>query len=166
MSDPSVDRQGIHIPQEVAEASAIPDELNADAIGDYRFPDPRGRRVGGWIYLGLGLGLAVAGLVSSNRWWVGATIAAVLGGWHLVAGWPLLFDQEKAVEMAAQAVGFPVGHASAAVTFRSLRSRPRWHVILYSADSPPTQRALVELDAVAGDQIGEVYVERLGQDSA
>ena len=60
-------------------------------------------------------------------------------------------------------MGFPVGHASAQLGWRGLRSRPSWRVLLYSADSPPTLRGLVELDAVDGSVIGD-YVEENPED--
>jgi hypothetical protein len=53
-----------------------------------------------------------------------------------------------------------VGHASAAVRFAGWRSRPRWAVVLYSASDPPDERALVVVDAVAGDVV-ETYREAI-----
>lgn len=149
---------GIHIPREVAEAEGIPEDLDANLIGPYRFPDPRRRRLAGWMYLVLAVLLVVLA-VSVTAVWFGVVLAVVLAGWHLVSAWPLVVDQEAALARAATEVGFPVGHASAAVTFVGWRARPRWHVVLYSADEPPSQRALVQIDAVDGARIDEVYVE-------
>ena len=56
---------------------------------------------------------------------------------------------------------FPIGHASAAVTFRGVRSRPRWNVVLYSAEEPPDQRGMVVVDAVAGQVAESPYVEEI-----
>ena len=51
--------------------------------------------------------------------------------------------------MAATAqVGFPVGHASAQLGWRGLRSRPTWRILLYSAEEPPAKRGLVLVDGV------------------
>ena len=59
MSEPTEDREertvglpatadaGIHIPREVAEAEGLPEELDANIVGPYRFPDPRRRRIAG-----------------------------------------------------------------------------------------------------------------------
>jgi hypothetical protein len=149
---------GIHIPREVADAEGIPEDLDANVVGPYRFPDPRRRRLAGWIYLilagSLGLLAAPQPLV-----WFGVALAAVLAAWHLMSAWPLNLDQEDALAKAAGEVDFPVGHASAAVTFVGLRSRPRWHVVMYSADEPPSRRALVQFDGVSGDLVDQVYVE-------
>ncbi len=160
-ADSRFDRQGIHIGQDVAAAESIPDELNADLVGEYRFPDPRRRRTAGWLYAGLTIGLAVPAVVANGRWWAGALLAAVVAGWHFAAAWPLEVDQEQALSTAASQVPHAVGHASAAIGFSGIRSRPRWHVIVYSADNPPSRRSLVQLDAVTGAVLEEVYTEDL-----
>ena len=149
---------GIHIPADIAEAEGVPDELDSSIVGPYRFPDPRRRRLAGWIYLGVAV--LLAGLaVNQPLMWLGVGLLAVLAGWHVAAAWPLEIDQETALAKAATHVGFPVGHASAAVTFVGWRSRPHWQVILYSADEPPSQRALVQFDAVTGELAEEAYTE-------
>jgi hypothetical protein len=149
---------GIHIPREVADAEGVPEELDAGIVGQYRFPDPRRRRIAGWIYLGTAV--VLAGLASQQSLvWGGVALAGLLGIWHLVSAWPLVMDQEQALAKAATVVDFPVGHSSAAVTFVGVRSRPRWHVVMYSADEPPSQRALVQFDGVSGDLAEDVYTE-------
>jgi hypothetical protein len=57
-------------------------------------------------------------------------------------------DERQALVAAQGAVGFAVGHASAQQVWRGLRSRPTWRVLVYSAESPPKQRALVLVDAM------------------
>lgn len=149
---------GIHIPADVAESEGVPDELDSSIVGPYRFPDPRRRRLSGWIYLGVAV--LLAGLaVNQPLMWLGVALLVGLACWHLVASWPLEIDQETALSKAATCVGFPVGHASAAVAFVGWRSRPHWQVIIYSADEPPSQRALVQFDAITGDLAEKVYTE-------
>jgi hypothetical protein len=151
---------GIHIPREVAEAEGVPQDLDAGVVGPYQFPDPRRRRLAAWIYFGLAIvliGLAFSHPVA----WAGAAIVTALGGWHLLAAWPLTLDPEEALDRAAAVLDYPVGHASAAVTFVGWRSRPRWHVVMYSADEPPSRRALVQFDGVTGERVGELYVEEI-----
>jgi hypothetical protein len=149
---------GIHIPREVAEAEGLPEDLDANIVGPYRFPDPRRRRISAWMYLAAGLAL---GLLSGTNavFLVTATLLILIAAWHLLAAWKLGIEQEEVLERAAGAVPFAVGHASAAITFHGWRSRPRWSVIVYSADEPPTQRALVEFDAVTGERTSDAYVE-------
>jgi hypothetical protein len=149
----------IHIPPEVAEAARVPEDLDSGRLGPYRFPDPRRRRIGACIYAFLGLvGLLV--LTGSARWaFLGAML--VLALWHWRAAWPLQVSPEQALRVAAGRAPFPIGHSSAAVTFHGLRARPRWHVILYDAANPPAQRALIVVDAVDGQTVGEAYIEEL-----
>jgi hypothetical protein len=149
---------GIHIPRDVAEAEGVPQDLDAGIVGPYRFPDPRRRRIAGWIYLATAALLTPLG-ADLPLVWVGVALTLVLAVWHLTAAWPLDIDQEEALSRAAAAVDFTVGHASAAVTFAGSRSRPQWHVVLYSADEPPSRRALVQLDGVTSEPTHEVYIE-------
>ena len=150
---------GIHVPREIADAEGIPEDLDANIVGPYRFPDPRRRRIAGWMYGAGAVVLAVLAVSVATLYWVTAVLMALLAGWHFWASWPLSVDQEHALELSAGLAPFTVGHASAAVTFHGVRSRPQWSVIMYSADDPPTQRALVQLDAITGKPIDEVYTE-------
>ena len=50
-------------------------------------------------------------------------------------------------------VGFPVGHASAQLGWRGLRSRPTWRILLYSNEPMPTKRGLVMVDGIDGEVI-------------
>ena len=62
-------------------------------------------------------------------------------------------DEKDALVQAQQAIGFPVGHASAQQVWHGVRSRPTWRVICYSAEEPPRRRGLVLVDAVDGTVI-------------
>ena len=73
-----------------------------------------------------------------------------IGAYHLVAGWDLDVDERDALVGATERVGFPVGHASAQLGWRGLRSRPTWRILVYSAENPPAQRGLVLVDGVDG----------------
>jgi hypothetical protein len=150
---------GIHVPREIADAEGLPEELDANVVGPYRFPDPNRRRIAGWMYAGGAVVLAGLALTVATLYWVTAALMAILAVWHFRASWPLGIDQEKALEVGASLAPFAVGHASAAVTFHGARSRPQWSVIMYSADDPPSMRSLVQLDAVTGKPVAAVYTE-------
>jgi hypothetical protein len=138
----------------------LPAELDVTAyVGPYLFPDIRRRRIAGWIHLVIGALALAGGLDSSNNGLIGGGIFLLLvAGYHFLAAWPLKTDQTEALAVASRTVGFPVGHASAQLGWRGLRSRPSWRVLVYSADAPPSMRGLVELDAVDAEVIGE-YTE-------
>jgi hypothetical protein len=154
-----VDRSGIHIEKDVADSLAIEEELDSNLVGPYRFPSPTRRRVAGWVFIVS----AVVTMVLIDGGWLPAVGLVALAAWNFASAWPLAVDEDTALSIAGAAIGFPVGHASAAVTFQGLRSRPRWSVVLYSAEEPPDQRALVVVDAVSGDVAEEPYVEAIEQ---
>jgi hypothetical protein len=152
---PRVDRSGIHIERDLAESLAIEEELDSSVVGSYRFPSPMRRRISGWVFV---VAAVIAMLVIDGGWLPAIGLFA-LAAWNFASAWPLSVDESRALSLAGAAVPFPVGHASAAVTFRGLRSRPQWSVVLYSAEEPPEQRALVVVDAVSGAISDEPYVE-------
>jgi hypothetical protein len=154
---------GIHIPQETADAEAVPEDLDSWALGPYEFPSPRRRRLSAWMYLGAGM-LAAAGAMSGlpGGMWIVAASLVVLAGWHMLTAWPLEIRDSEALETAARSVSFPVGHSSGSIRFEGWRSRPIWNVLLYAADNPPSKRGLVLIDAVTGEVRGEPFEEVIG----
>lgn len=137
----------------------LPDDLDiSEFVGPYVFPNNNRRRVPGYLYLLIGAGCLVAWGLSGgeavlvNDGSLAAGIAMILiGAYHLVAGWNLDVDERDALVAATERVGFPVGHASAQLGWRGLRSRPTWRILVYSAENPPTRRGLVLVDGVDGE---------------
>jgi len=162
MSMPRRPRQSrIEIPAAVAHAEAVPEDLDAAQREPYTIPSTRRRRVAGWIHLGAAA--AAAGLVALGAapgLLVVAGLLAVIGVWSLGSAWPIQVLDPQALDIAGAAVGFAVGHASAAVSFDGWRSRPVWNVLVFSADEPPTRRGLVRVDAVDGHVV-EKYEEEV-----
>ena len=145
---------------------ALPDDLNASEwVGPYVFPNNNRRRVPGYLYLGIGAlciaGWALAGadavLVNDGFLFAGILLL-LLGAYHLLAGWNLDVDERDALVAATKEVGFAVGHASAQLGWRGLRSRPTWRILLYSAEDPPQKRGLVLVDGVDGEIVAH-FVE-------
>ena len=141
----------------------LPEDLDVTAfVGPYTFPDNKRRRIPGSIYAVVGLlscalyaarGEAV--LVNRGFLVIGVVLVAV-GAYHWVAGYPMKVDETDALAAAARTIGFAVGHASAQLGWRGLRSRPTWRILLYSADEPPTKRGLVLVDAVDGEVVAHL----------
>jgi hypothetical protein len=149
----------------------LPDDLDAAGfVGPYTFPDNARRRIPGMLYLvfaaaAAGIRLAAgddAVLVNDGFYWAAGALA-VLGVYSLLAGWRTNVDDTDALVAATREVGFAVGHASAQLGWRGLRSRPTWRILLYSAEEPPAQRGLVLVDAVDG-QVLEHFVESNPED--
>jgi hypothetical protein len=137
----------------------LPTDLDASAfVGPYQFPDNSRRRIPGFIYLGIAAVCLLVWLLRRDHDPVlvneGFVLAAILLGamglFSLSSSWRMTIDEREALVLATQALGFPVGHASAQQVWRGLRSRPTWRVLCYSAEEPPTRRGLVLVDAVDG----------------
>ena len=98
-----------------------------------------------------------SGLVNGG-FLLAAGILGFAGILSLTSGWRLGLDEKQALVAATKEVGFPVGHASAQLTWRGLRSRPTWRILLYSIENPPRKRGLVQVDAIDGHTV-EHFVE-------
>ena len=154
---------GIEIPRELADSEGVPEDLDANLAGPYDFPSPTRRRTSGFVFLaGALLALLGAALGLPAGLYVMAGALGLIGLYHFVASWEMGSTAEQALAAAGPEVSFPVGHASAAVTFEGWRSKPVWHVLVYSADDPPSIRGLVRVDAVTGGVLGKAYEEPLG----
>jgi hypothetical protein len=130
----------------------LPSDLNAsEHVGVYKFPDNSRRRIPGYIYLGGGVLVILSGGV----------VLALFGLLCLSSGWRMTIDEQQALEAAASAVGFAVGHASAQQVWRGVRSRPTWRVLCYSNEDPPSRRGLVLVDAVNGKVAEHLSQENL-----
>jgi hypothetical protein len=145
----------------------LPDDLNPSGfVGPYQFPDNSRRRWPGVIYLVIAalcvvLYAAAPDLAIVNEGFlVAAAVLAAVGIFSITSGWRMHVDEKEALVAAQQALGFPVGHASAQQVWRGVRSRPTWRVLCYSAEDPPRQRGLVLVDAVDGR-----VVEHLSEDN-
>ena len=157
----SQDRRSIEIPAEVAEAAAIPEDLDSNVVGEYHVPDTnRRRRVGVVYYVGAAAVavLIASGALVSAMWWTAVAVLIAVGAYHLIASWDLRVREGEALEVANRTVEFAVGHASASLGFTGWRARPVWNVLVFSADEPPSQRALVMVDGISGD-VADSYVE-------
>ena len=145
---------------DVEEVEPAGDELPADLdvtafVGPYTFPDISRRRIAGWCYVVLALACGAGWLVTDNHGLLGAAVAlAVIALIHFVCAWHVAVDETEALVIATREVGFAVGHASAAMAWRGWRSRPEWRILVYSAEDPPTQRGIVQVNAVTGDVDG------------
>ena len=160
--DERVDRAAIYVPDDVAAAAAVPDDLDSDVDQlEYTVPDTNRRRRSGAVYLvgAVVIGALIAlGQLPEPMWWTAVAVIGVVGVYHLVAGWTLAVRDREALEAANRAVPFAVGHASASLGFSGWRARPVWNVLVFSADDPPSQRALVLVDGIDGS-VRDRYVE-------
>lgn len=153
------ERRRIEIPPEVARGERVPEDLDATQHAPYTIPSTRRRRYAAWAHVsGAALAaLAPAAGLPRGMWVIGGVLAAA-AVWHLAAAWPIAVLDPAALDAANRETDFGVGHASAALGFDGWRARPVWSVLVFSADQPPSRRALVRVDAVDGTVV-ETYVE-------
>ena len=147
----------------MARAESVPEDLDAAQREPYTIPSTRRRRSAGVVHL---LAAALAGgavaFGASPGLLVVAGLLVLLAAWSFAAAWPIRILDPQALDTAGGAVGFTVGHASAAVSFDGWRARPVWNVLVFSGDEPPTRRGLVRVDAVDGHVI-EKYEEEIAE---
>ena len=144
----------------------LPGELDAAGyVGPYLFPDNKRRRIPAVIYAAAGAALLAlwlarrhGGVLVDGGFAVGGAALLVLAAYVWAAAYPLAVRDLEALTSASRLVGFPIGHASAQLGWRGLRSRPTWRILLYSADDPPSRRGLVLVDGVDGTVVDH-YVE-------
>ena len=156
-------------PEEVRDS--LPADLDTSAIETpYLFPNNSRRRIPGALYIVIGIGCIALRVISGDEAVLvngGFTVAGialiVVGLYHLQGGWDLAFDEEHALQAATRQAGFPVGHASAQLGWRGIRSRPTWRILLYSNEASPEHRGLVLVDGVDGEIIDH-YIEHNPED--
>ncbi|MEL7157106.1 MAG: hypothetical protein AAFN30_10955 [Actinomycetota bacterium] len=150
-TDPSPEADG-----EAVAGDQLPEDLQPHLVDpeDYVFPNNNRRRVPGYLYLAVAVGLCLLVLFWRDSAFVNggflgaAALLGAFGLYSIVSGWSLDVDERDALVAAIDEVGFPVGHASAQMGWRGLLSRPTWRILLYSADEPPTRRGFVLVDGV------------------
>lgn len=142
----------------------LPEDLDAAGyVGPYTFPDNARRRIPGVLYLAIAASLVAlwasaddgAVLVNDGFLWCAAGLA-LFGLYCIVAGTRLQTDETDALVAATKAVGFPVGHASAQLGWRGMRSKPTWRVLVFSSEDPPKQRGFVLVDAADGEIVDRI----------
>ena len=156
---------------DVDDSGELPPELDVTGYrGPYAFPDNSRRRVPGVIHLVVASACLVlwvtrsdGGVLVNGGMLLAAGLLGAVGVFHLAAGWPLRVRETDALVAASRQVGFPVGHASAQLAWRGLRSRPTWRILLYSTEDPPARRGLVLVDGVDGTVVAH-FVEENPED--
>ena len=139
----------------------LPEDLDVSGfVGPYRFPDNSRRRYPGIMYLVVAALCVVVwiarhdgGVLVNGGFLVAAALLTAAGVFAITSGWRMHVDEKDALVAATRAAGFPVGHASAQMTWRGLLSRPAWRLLLYSAEDPPQRRAFVIVDGIDGSVI-------------
>ncbi len=151
MDEPSRKRPGIEIPDDLARTVGVPGDLDADVLGPYTVPSLTRRRRAGLYYFGGAVLTAWAASTSlPNGLFAAAGGMLAIGLYHFFTAWDIEVSDADALTTANVEIGFPVGHASAAMSFEGWRAKPMWNVLVFSSDDPPSERGLVRIDAMDG----------------
>ena len=142
----------------------LPEDLDVSGfVGPYRFPDNSRRRYPGIMYLVVAALCVVVwiarhdgGVLVNGGFLVAAALLTAAGVFAITSGWRMHVDEKDALVAATRAAGFPVGHASAQLAWRGLRSRPTWRILCYSSEEPPKRRAFVLVDAIDGRVVDQI----------
>lgn len=136
----------------------LPEDLDVTALSaDYELPNNNRRRIPAAMYLLIAAGALFlwvtqrddSPLVNDGYLWV-AILLGAFGAYGFAAGRTLVVDETEALTTASETVGFPIGHASAQMVWRGWLSRPIWRLLAYSAENPPSKRAIVLVDGLDG----------------
>ena len=146
--------------QTLNQHDSLPDDLDITKyVGPYQFPSPRRRRTAAYSIFAISLSFVVMGIMSQNNAMIGGGSAFILvGAFFFFTAWTLKVKDLDALTGAAAQAPFSVGHASAQLSFTGWLSKPLWRVVVFSSDEPPTQRGLVEIDAV-NETIASTYFD-------
>ena len=142
----------------------LPTDLDVHGyVGPYQFPDNSRRRIPGILYLAIFIVIIFLNIFLNDPLFInkGSIIAAIglvlVAFYHVQASWSLKVDEVEALLIAGRVFGFPVGHASAQMVWRGLRSRPTWRILIYSNELLPENRGFVIVDGVDGSVIASHF---------
>jgi hypothetical protein len=143
----------------------LPEDLDPSAVvGPYHLPDNSRRRIPGVLYLAIGIACIAVWVLRqgddptlvNGGTLVGGIALLLVSAYCFATGWRLELDEKDALVVATQRARFAVGHASAQLGWRGLRSRPTWRILCYSSEDPPKRRAFVLVDAIDGEVVSEI----------
>ena len=120
----------------------MPENLDAAQREPYTIPSTRRRRTSGMIHLAGTVAAAGAVVLGApTGLLVVAGLLAVLALWSFAGAWRIGVLDPQALETAGREVGFPVGHASAAVSFDGLAPAPSGTCSSSAPTNPPPAAA-------------------------
>lgn len=146
----------------MTDGEATPFRPSRSEVAPYRILDTRRRRSAAIVYFAMAVVTLVLAVVAGVNGLVWTAVVPLVGiaVYHVVTGWKMTVADMKAIELAAEAVTFEVGHGSATLGFRGILAKPIWQVLVFSATPSPDHQALVTVDALDGSITGR-YEEQV-----
>lgn len=158
--------EGIDISKDDAEKQVVPEDLNSLAVGSYIIPNPKRRKLYGFVLIVTGL---LSQIVFSLTGWLsvssGSSLIVMFGLFILLIDNSVNIKQNEVIKNIENNVPHSIGYYSIALTFELINSfkflKPIWTVIVYDHKNPPTKKTIIEIDAANGDLVSEVYTESI-----
>lgn len=156
---------GIEIDKDIAEETLLPDDLNSLAVGSYVVPDPRKRKQYPYVVLGVMLLGFIASLMINFVSFIPVIIIlSIVTLLLFFVNNKFKIQQTEVIEKITNYIEHSIGYYSIALTFQfTLKNilTPVWTVIVYSHESPPINKTIIEISAFSGRVITEPYTENL-----
>jgi len=156
---------GIEIDKDIAEETLLPDDLNSLAVGSYVVPDPRKRKQYPYVVLGVVLLSFITSLIIDFVSFVPVIIIlSIVALLLFLVNNKFKIQQQEVIERITNNINHSIGYYSIALTFQfSFKNilTPVWTVIVYSHESPPLNKTIIEINAFSGKVITEPYTENL-----
>lgn len=156
---------GIDINQDDAEKALLPDDLNSLAVGSYIVPNPNRRKYYPvYVLLIVAITYIASLLLPFIDFTLSLVILVVVALMLFVINNKFLITQDEVIEKILNFIDHPIGYYSIALTFLfNLKNilTPVWTTIIYSHESPPKLKTIVEINAYSGELLSEPYTESI-----
>ena len=156
---------GIDINQEDAEKALLPDDLNSLAVGSYIVPNPNRRKYYPvYVLLIVALTYIASLLLPFIDFTVSLIILVLVALMLFVINNKFLISQDEVIEKILNFIDHPIGYYSIALTFLfNLKNilTPVWTTIIYSHESPPKLKTIIEINAYTGELLSDPYTESI-----
>ena len=156
---------GIDINQEDAEKALLPDDLNSLAVGSYIVPNPNRRKYYPvYVLLIVALTYIASLLLPFIDFTVSLIILVLVALMLFVINNKFLINQDEVIEKILNYIDHPIGYYSIALTFLfNLKNilTPVWTTIIYSHESPPKLKTIIEINAYTGELLSDPYTESI-----
>lgn len=156
---------GIDINQEDAEKALLPDDLNSLAVGSYIVPNPNRRKYYPvYVLLIVAITYIASLLLPFIDFTVSLIILVLVALMLFVINNKFLISQNEVIEKILKFIDHPIGYYSIALTFLfNLKNilTPVWTTIIYSHESPPKLKTIIEINAYSGEILGDTYTESI-----
>jgi hypothetical protein len=156
---------GIDINQEDAEKALLPGDLNSLAVGSYIVPNPNRRKYYPvYVLLIVAITYIASLLLPFIDFTVSLIILVLVALMLFVINNKFLISQDEVIEKILNFIDHPIGYYSIALTFLfNLKNilTPVWTTIIYSHESPPKLKTIIEINAYSGEVLGDPYTESI-----